>query len=447
MPRIWIFLCLFMGMTCSGQAVAQSGCNTDRIRTQLQTSERFPDLRGCRPDNVRQLLQNHDYGLEIENRVESRTYREGRIVSQRLDDGYVFVDVSNGPGPQRDRDVVVGIIEGVSRIISSRPPPSQRPPASEPSPERPPPPAPDQRLIDVMTIPAAPPPVVETPPPARPAPPVLPPVTERIPSPAPAPAPVESAPPTDQRGAQVPGRPADPAPAPQPTGPAPPPATDTQSPQIDPAIPPPAVPQPPVPPEVVRPAPSRFVIEGRPSAKEGDELLLVIRREGRDEIGHRLELGYSDPSLLVSPPTSIEFGAAMADEFTLRLRTAVTEDDGDHRLIVRLASADAEVRQPDSVTAVILDRTPWWEKLLEALASIPVWAVALAGSAAAAGLGIYLIPRATCSIEGGSLGWGARRPRSGWPEAHAEIVMGKPLFSVPSPLSLRRREDVQPSPT
>ena len=371
MPRIWIFLCLFMGMTCSGQAVAQSGCNTNRIRTQLETSERFPDLRGCRPDNVRQLLQNHDYGLEIENRVESRTYREGRIVSQRVDDGYVFVDVSDGPGPQRNREIIAGIVEGVVGIISTPPPPGQRPSASEPSPERPPPPAPDQRLIDVMTIPAAPPPAVETPPPARPAPPVLPPVTERIPSPEPTPAPVESAPAAEERVTRPPERPPEPAPTPPTADPAPPPApvTDDLSLQPEPGDPPPPI-----------------------QGSRGPAISAV------------------DP-----PPAS-----------------RPTDREGTS------ASNGSETGR--------VEPTPWWEKLLDALASIPVWAVALAGATAAAGLGIYLFPRATCSIEGGRLGWGARRPRSGWPEAHAEIVMGEPLFSVPSPLSIRRREDVQPSP-
>ncbi len=456
MPRIWYRLLLVICLAGVGHAPAQaqSRCDTSRIRTQFETSERFPSLTGCRPENVRPILQNFDYGLTIENHVTSRTIREGRIVTQRVQSSNVYVDLSTGPGPERDRDndLVADIFRGVVGIISNLPPPDQQPPAAEPY--RQPEPSPSDRFTNGMNTPTPPvqpvptpqPEVVQPPPAAQPSEPPPAPEAQRPE--------VRRASDVQPPSAIVPVRPRPrqeqpPTPTPQPAEraepvPAPPPDTPLE-PETE--VTPPASPQPQPPPEIVQPAASHFVIRGGENAKEGDQLVLIIRREGRDGINHLLELSYSDPSLLVSPPSQYEYEATMPDEIALRLRTAVAADADDHQLVVRLASeGGAQVRQPDSVTAFILDGTPWWRKLLEALASVPIWAVALTVVGVAGAGSLILMPRATCSIEGGRVSLGSRPLNKRWPAISVDTVIGDPTYSIPSPLPIGRRRDAEPSP-
>jgi len=456
MPRLWILLLLVICTISSGNAVAQAHtghrCDTNQIREQLESTGQVPNLKGCRPDEIRLMLQNYDYGLTIEKSIASRTIREGRIVSQRVQSSNVYVDLSTGPGPRdeqrrRDSDLLVDVLEGVTRIISNVPPPNPRPPVSEPNRE-PPPPAPEE-LIRVMTLPPRAVPAAPPPPPAavQPTPTPSPTAVQPTPPPPPrAPIPANLVPKAEVKITQVSDPPPEQAPAPQATDPAPAPTTDSRSLQTDANVSPPAGQQAQKSTDVPLPPVSRFFIQGSSSAKEGDELLLTIRRDGRDGFNHRLELSYSDGSLLISPPLTFEFSAGLPDEVALRLRTAVAEGDGDRHLVVRLASANrAEVGQPDSVTAVILDRTPWWKKLLQAVASLPDWAVALAAAAAAATVALIFMPRATCSIGRGSVDLGVLPLKSRWPAVRANTVIGDASYSVPFPLPIGRRRDAEPS--
>jgi hypothetical protein len=186
---------------------------------------------------------------------------------------------------------------------------------------------------------------------------------------------------------------------------------------------------------------TRFSITAPPKVSEGHELEVVIRRENSDGKRHLVRLDYSDPLLLVSPPGTYDFGSDLADKVVLKLRTAASpRTNGDHDLAITLASADgAEVGRPDSVMAVIVDQTPWWKKLLERLASLPLWAVAVAGAAtvaAAGGTVKLLMPRASCSIGPAKFGLGPTRLRSCWPALRVDAVLGDASFSVPRPLPI-----------
>jgi len=176
-----------------------------------------------------------------------------------------------------------------------------------------------------------------------------------------------------------------------------------------------------------------------PNVTEGEELELKIRRENNDGQRHLVGLDYSDASLLESPPKSFDFGSALPDLVTLKLRTTA-KSKGDHDLAVTLRSADgAQIGSPDSVMAVILDQTPWWKKLLERLASLPLWAMAVAGAATVAAAGWtlkLLMPRARCSIGPGKFGFGATRLRSCWPALRVDAVLGDASFSIPRPLPI-----------
>jgi hypothetical protein len=193
----------------------------------------------------------------------------------------------------------------------------------------------------------------------------------------------------------------------------------------------------------------RFSIEGSASAKEGNELRLVIRREGNDGSDHFLEFVYNNGSLLDSPPRYFEFHSKFSDEVSFPLRIAQgTRSDGDHDLTVRLASArGAEVGQPNVLTAVILDRPSPWRELLQWLSSWQAWALfaALAG-AASLGLIKFLAPRATCSIDTGQASLGPIPLRSRWPALHVDTAMGRASFSIPHPLPIGGGRDAGTSP-
>lgn len=452
MPRIWIFSLLIACSIGSGDALAQSHpCNVEQVHEQLASTGQVPNLRGCAPDEVRPILQHYDYGLTIENRIVSQTVREGRIVSQRMQSSNVYVDVSTGPSStssderrRRNTDLLFDFLEGVSRVMTSVPPPAPPPQVSDPGHAPPAPPSEDP--VPVLEQPPRQAPTAPPPPPAVVQPPSAPPPPAAQPT---APAESAAAPPapqpaatTNQLGTQVQRSLATQAIIPASGLPA-----DIQPRPTEEIVPPPAE-RPVIVPPIIPPTPvSRFFLQGISTAREGDELILTIRREGRDRLSHRLELAYSDHSLLVSPPPTLEYGAALPDEVDFRLQTAVTKGEGDRRLLVRLANAGrAEVGQPDSVTAVILDRKPWWEKLLQTLAALPAWTVALAAATAAAAVSMVLIPRASCSIRMGSVDLGAAPLKARWPALRVQTMIGKPSYSVPIPLPIARRKDAELSP-
>jgi hypothetical protein len=443
MRRGWTALLFLVGVVASSPAVAQR-CNLDRIRAQFETSESFPSLVGCRPDDVRPILENQDYGLRIENRVASETIRTGRIASQRRGDGFVYVDVSTGP-PPREREerndqfgqavgqIVGSVIDGAINSPRDRPP--------RPGPFQPEPQAPDPALVSVLTTPVVAPPVVAPPvvqpPPIaqQPPPPVAqpPPPAREAPRPPPPPPPARA---DTQRFAQAaPAMPPPRPPAelvPPPEEGIPPPREEIPT-EIAPSDPPPPPPR----------AATRFLISGSPSTAEGEELVLTIRREGSDGANHRLVLEYSDKTFLVSPPDTFEFLADMADVVPLRLRTARAAGDGDRQLTVTLRAEEAE---PVSIMAVILDRTSWWEKLLQALAPVPVWAAALGGAAAVAASAAVMMPRASCSIGKGSVSLGRAPLKSRWPDVDVETIIGGAEFSLALRPPLGRGNNAEPNP-
>ncbi len=167
----------------------------------------------------------------------------------------------------------------------------------------------------------------------------------------------------------------------------------------------------------------------------------MIQRANSDGKRHVVRLDYSDPSLLVDAPTSYAFGSDLPDKVILKLRTVANHrTNGDRDLAVTLAGAEgAEVGRPDSVMAVILEQTSWWQKLLERLSSLPLWAVAVAAAAAAAAVGgaaKLLMPRASCSIEPGKVGLGPTPLKSCWPALRVEAAVGDASFSIPRPLPI-----------
>ena len=436
MARNRILLLSAICAISSGQPAmaAKHSCNTDRIRAEFNTSEGVPDLTGCKPDSIRPILSNYDYGLVVQNKVPSETIGSGRIVSQRVSDGYVYVDVSAGSN-QSDHvgeKVAVGLVGAfIGAILAApkkKPPPPEQPPAVEPTP---PPVATGQPLAPTPVAPTPPPPPVVQPTPAPPPPPATPPQVAQVAKP-PQP-PVINKPPTEQ------------PPAPPEDTSAPPQTTDTSD-----VIPPDPIPPPsPIPP--IQPALFRLSIQGPTSVKEGDQLTLVIQRVRRDAIGHQVQLAYSNPAIFASPPeTKFEFGAETPDKIDVQLPTVVMKDGGNHNLTVTLASTDrAQIAQPASVSAVILDST-WWVKLLQLLADLPVWARALAAAAATAVVGtatyFWFKPRATCSIEFAGVSLGGQPFNDHWPAVDVEVVIGEPTFSIPTPLPIRSSADAEPSP-
>ena len=456
MANLRLFLLLAIGALEWSQATAAPlglrGCNTDRIRAELAAGK-LPSLIGCKPETVEPILQNYDYPLAIGNRVASSSIRAGRIVSQRNNDGLIYVDVSTGPErrsqssdgdradgrtqsseqpPDRTGEAVGRFFGEVLREIAESPP-RRRPPPVAPAPRPPAQTGPSDQLAEVLKIPT---PVVP-PPTNTQRPPAPKPEAPRIaPTPRPETVPIATTPVAQanatQRETQLAER-------------APPVAIDpVPDPAIEPEVPPPPPPPPPPP---VRPSVFRIAIEGSSSLGEGDELRLVIRRDRRDGSAHLLALNYSDPRLLVSPPRTIDFGPDSPDEIRLPLRTAIAEGNENHDLRVTLASnSQSEVAQPNTVSAVILDRTPWWQKLLDAIASLPPWVAAVAAAALAAGAAPLLMPRATCSIGGGSMDLGPTPLKNSWPAMQVDAVIGEASFSIPSPLPIGRRTNAEPSP-
>lgn len=164
--------------TLPHQPFAELRCPVNQIGAELESTGQVPELIGCRPDTVRPILQRYDYGLTVENRSASTIYRAGRIASQRVESGNVYVDVSTGPdsgppsadgqhsagpsAPPGESDSPSGSGAGgaggallgvIGKLLSgphlSRPPPPSQPspvvsPTGEPPPPPPPPPAPER---------------------------------------------------------------------------------------------------------------------------------------------------------------------------------------------------------------------------------------------------------------------------------------------------------------
>jgi hypothetical protein len=170
---------------------------------------------------------------------------------------------------------------------------------------------------------------------------------------------------------------------------------------------------------------------------EGDRLALVIHRQGNDNAAHRLVLSYIDDSFGELGQVSFVYGADRSDRVGVGIRTqASSGHHGDHHLAVTLKSADgAQVTRPDSVMATLLDRTSWWEKLLEFLSSpAGIAAIVLAGTAAALGVVKFIMPRATCSIASARATFGPIPFRSCWPAMHVDTAIGGISFAIPHPL-------------
>jgi hypothetical protein len=464
MARTGILLIFAIGAIGSGQpaaaAVGFHPCNTDRIKTELASNGKVTDLTGCKPETVDPILSNYDYGLTVESYVASQTVRAGRIVGQRVESSTVFVNVSTGPAQQQQtsdgpytegtsqpsnhshdgtKKAVFGAIGAVLGTILTAPKKMPSPPAPEPALEPAPPPvATGQPIAPTPIVPTpSPPPPVVVPTPSSP-PPVV------NPTPTPPPQETQPAKPTDTKVAEV-SKPPPPPVKGTPPGSSPTllvdmPASLTTA-NISHEIAANLIPPPP--PEVASPPPVlpavfRLIIQGPSSVNEGDQLTLVIRREGRDAIGHHIQLAFSDPAVLAFPPrTTFVFGAAAPAEITVQLPTVAMKDGGDHDLTVTLASTDgSQIAQPASVKAVILNINRW-EKLLQAFAAVPLWARALAAVVAAAAIGtatvIGIMPKATCSIGGGSLSLGGRSFKNRWPAIDIDVEIGEPTFFISAP--------------
>lgn len=345
---------------------AKHSCNTDRIRAEFNTSEGVPDLTGCKPDSIRPILSNYDYGLVVQNKVPSETIGSGRIVSQRVSDGYVYVDVSAGSN-QSDHvgeKVAVGLVGALFGAIlaapKKKPPPPEQPPAVEPTP---PPVATGVPLAPTQVEPApAPPPIV------RPTP---------VPPPPEPPQDLRPSATTEQQVAQ---------------------ATEPFRPQVK--NPPPATEPPPAPPT------------GTPAVQPTNDL---SRQIANDPSQSPIESKVSDPSAGRSP-----------------------------------ARADPPPEKLPAIPTTVTPDPSWWEKLLRALATVPLWARALAALAATAAVGtatvVGLRPRATCSIGEASVSLGGQPFKDRWPAIDVETLIGDPSFSIPNPLPIRRRVHAEPSP-
>jgi hypothetical protein len=471
-PRIWIALFLGVVAMAPGHAFAQPNqhCRAQYLEQVLQSGQ-VPNLTRCRPDDVRKSLKAYNYDLEIENRIPNNI-PAGRIVSQQVGDDVVAVVVSTGPAyqpnhgddpyeqPQHNGGGGHGgglfkeIVKSVLPVILT---PNQQPPYQPPPYQEPP-----------YQEPTYQPPVSPQPPAPQPAPPVaVPPTPVATPVPAPQPAPV-SPKPVEVAKATPPAAPVTPPPKqPEPTpkppkqlaqattpAPKPKPVTETPpepAPEIKSAVvtppqnPPVVVPeQTPPPPAAVPPPPqTQFVIEGKPSVGDGKQFAFTIRRENGDRAGHVLQLDYSDPSLLVAPPSQFVFGPNLPDKVALRLQAATrARGAGDRNLTVTVTSGDqAEIAQPNSVTAVILGRPSWWDLIRAALSSPAALIAAAAAAAVAGAASLYLWPRATCSLGTPSVDLGPIPLRNDWPSLHVDTILGSASFSIPHPLPIGRRTD------
>jgi hypothetical protein len=424
-------------------APAPDRCDGSRIRAELEATGQFPNLRGCDPNAVRNALGDTDYGLQIESRDSSNHVEAGRIIRQHAQSGTVYVVVSTGPSHHGDGDQVgenvPGIFGAIAKtiiknlppphqeappppvIVQTQPPPPQspvlEPPATEPVP---PPPAQQTGLAEVVPEPVLP--IVDSPavadPPAK---------TKSPPPEAPKPVLPKSTPTPQIPLAPAAMKLANAAPAPQPKAP----------PQDGPAI------------GWTPPPPPQFSITGSARLTGGDDFEPVISRQGNDHASHRLVLSYSDPSLVDSARTSFIYGADFPDKFGLTIHTrASRRHEGNHKLAVTLVSADgAQVGNPDSVMAMLLDRTTWWEKFLKFLSSpAGIAAIVVAGAAAALGVAKFILPRATCSIDSGRATLGPIPLRNSWPALHVDTAIGGISFSIPHPLPRGGRTDAEPSP-
>ena len=473
MPRIWIALFSGVVAMAPGHALAQPNqhCRAQYLDQVLQSGQ-VPNLTRCRPDDVRQTLKAYNYDLEIENRIPNNI-PAGRIVSQQVGDDVVAVVVSTGPAYQQPNHgddpyeqpqhngggghgggFLKDIVKSVLPVILTpnqqqpyQPPPYQQPPYQEPPYQQP-------------TYPQPPAP--------QPAPPVAPtPVATPLP-PAPEPAPAPSKP-VDVAKATPPAAPVTPPPKqPEPTAkppkqlaqakpPAPkPPVAETPTeplPEIKPAVvtPPesPVViaPETPTAPPVVPPPPppTRFSIDGNPSVADGKQFAFILRRKNSDRAGHVLQLDYSDPSLLVAPPSQFVFGPNMPDKVALRLQAATRARGArDQSLTVTVTSGDeAQVATPNSVTALILGRPSWWDLIKAALASPAALIAAAAGAMLAGAASLYLWPRAKCSLGTPSVDLGPIPLRNDWPSLHVDTILGSASFSIPNPLPIGSRTDAQ----
>src|SRR4051812_42159025 len=141
MPRIWNILLLAICMIGPGRSFAAPGdkhrCDPDYIASELRNSGQFPSLRGCEPNSIKTALGHSDYGLVVESRHSSNSIPPGRIVSQRLSDGTVYVTLSTGPDyPQpggNDQHNGGGggllgplVAEGLN-VLTNLPPPNHQP--------------------------------------------------------------------------------------------------------------------------------------------------------------------------------------------------------------------------------------------------------------------------------------------------------------------------------
>jgi hypothetical protein len=101
MARIRTVLPLVVCMVLSAHAFAapddSARCAPDHIVSALKSTGQVPSLRGCDPSAVKQAVESADYELVVENRHSSNGIQSGRIVSQRVSDGTVYVTLSTGP--------------------------------------------------------------------------------------------------------------------------------------------------------------------------------------------------------------------------------------------------------------------------------------------------------------------------------------------------------------
>lgn len=445
LPRIAIALLLAMGALSTGQSlafpVASDHCSSEQIWAALRATGTFPKLRGCNPNSVSKALSDSNYRLVVEKHHSSNSIAAGLITQQRVESSTVYVTVSTGPdepGAGQYQPGLGGLIGQIIVGALQHPPQPHQPPAQPPVVQvqpQPVQPAPVPPVVEPAPTPAAPP-VDLTPQPAVP------------PPDAPVPAVHTYGPKHPPKSAQTP-KPVSPkaAPAPQPPTPPATPAAP-QNPPATPIITKPQ-PQPPVPPSF-----PRFSIKGSNRITEGDDLELEIRREQSDHRLHRLVISYSDPSLVGSASTTIDYGADLPDVITQRLPTRVNpKHDGDHDLGITLVSAEnARVGSPDSVYVVIADlkELSWWDKLKLFLASFPTWAIALAGAAVAATAGLaitrFILPHATCSIGSGRPTLGPIPLRTVWPALHVDTSLGPVSFSIPHPLPTGVDAHAEPSP-
>jgi hypothetical protein len=452
MPRIWTIPLFVAFATCADWSPASAqvpSCNLQAIGATLAASNQIPSLRGCNPNAAQSLLGQFDYSLTIARHVHSGEIPEGLIVRQRVESGTVFVDVSTGPSHHQHvgGEILTGIAGAILNSVATSHP--SAPPAEPPTSDTPP--------AEPNPAPGTPTPIETAPPPSLPTP---------LDGGTPTPTPPAPTPPADTPPAPTGvGPPAASSPATHGGGHAPThnqvaEATPVAAPHVE------ATAAGPSDDAQTQPKPrSQFSIEGKLRVREGDDIQFVIRRQGEDRSDHRVELAYSDLSLLADPPSSFDFPAGPPDEASLRLKTVTRSgDDRDHELIVRLARVEsADIGDANKATAVILAPVaaprpqappptppppprPWWLKLLLDASSSPALILSLGTVLVASALGLVFFPRATCSLEIGPPSLGSHPLTSRWPAISATTVLGSGSVSIPHPLPIERQIDAEPSP-